>query len=36
MLWVIDHFTTVRVSDTTEEIGLDEGLHGERAYEFGN
>jgi Amt family ammonium transporter len=36
MLWVINHFTTVRVSESTEEIGLDEGIHGERAYEFGD
>ena len=32
MLWVIDKITPVRVADATEEIGLDEGLHGESAY----
>ena len=32
MLWVIDKVTPVRVKDATEEIGLDEGLHGEQAY----
>ena len=32
MLWLIDRVTTVRVTGATEEIGLDEGLHGERAY----
>ncbi len=28
MLWAINKITTVRVDETTEEIGLDEGLHG--------
>ncbi len=32
MLWAIDKVTPVRVKDATEEIGLDEGLHGEQAY----
>ena len=32
MLWLIDRVTPVRVEDATEEIGLDEGLHGEQAY----
>ena len=33
MLWVIDKVTPVRVSAQTEEGGLDQGLHGEIAYE---
>jgi len=32
MLWVIDHITGVKVAEGTEEMGLDVGLHGERAY----
>ncbi|MCE9592992.1 MAG: ammonium transporter [Planctomycetes bacterium] len=32
MLWLIDKLTPVRVADATEKVGLDEGLHGERAY----
>jgi len=32
MLWAINKVTPVRVEDATEEMGLDEGLHGERAY----
>ncbi|MCC6406685.1 MAG: ammonium transporter [Planctomycetes bacterium] len=32
MLKVIDLITPVKVAEGTEEIGLDEGLHGERAY----
>lgn len=32
MLYLIDQVTTVRVSDTIEEEGLDEGVHGEVAY----
>jgi Amt family ammonium transporter len=32
MLWVIDKITVVRVTEAHEEIGLDEALHGERAY----
>ncbi len=32
MLWLIDRITPVRVASATEEIGLDEGLHGESAY----
>ena len=34
MLRIIDAFTPVKVSETTEEIGLDESLHGEHAYEL--
>ena len=33
MLRIIDAFTTVKVSGLSEEIGLDESLHGEHAYE---
>ncbi|MGA8167651.1 MAG: hypothetical protein WB813_10195, partial [Candidatus Acidiferrales bacterium] len=33
MLRIIDIFTTVKVSESSEEVGLDESLHGERAYE---
>jgi ammonia channel protein AmtB len=32
MLWIIDRFTTVRVKDSDETLGLDESLHGEAAY----
>src|SRR4051812_19162630 len=32
MLWVIDRVTPVKVTEATEEIGLDEGIHGEAAY----
>ena len=32
MLWVIDRITRVRVDPAHEELGLDEALHGERAY----
>jgi Amt family ammonium transporter len=32
MLWAINKVTRVRVDDAAEEIGLDEGLHGEQAY----
>ncbi|MCB9896471.1 MAG: ammonium transporter [Planctomycetes bacterium] len=32
MLWIINRFTPVRVEESTELLGLDEGLHGERAY----
>ena len=32
MLWVIDRITPVKVSEDTEKVGLDEGLHGETAY----
>jgi Amt family ammonium transporter len=32
MLWLIDRFTTVRVKDSDEALGLDESLHGEAAY----
>ncbi|MGA2263099.1 MAG: ammonium transporter [Acidobacteriota bacterium] len=32
MLWVIDRVTIVNVDRATEEIGLDEGIHGEKAY----
>ena len=33
MLWLIDRVVAVRVSAETEESGLDQGLHGEIAYE---
>ncbi|MBI2762586.1 MAG: ammonium transporter [Chloroflexi bacterium] len=33
MLWLIDKVTPVRVTAETEEGGLDQGLHGEIAYE---
>jgi Amt family ammonium transporter len=33
MLWIINKFTPVRVTKESEEIGLDEALHGEAAYE---
>jgi Amt family ammonium transporter len=32
MLWLIDRITPVKVAETTEEAGLDETLHGEKAY----
>jgi Amt family ammonium transporter len=32
MLWVINRITVVRVAEMQEEIGLDESLHGEKAY----
>jgi Amt family ammonium transporter len=32
MLMLIDVFTTVKVDQASEEIGLDESLHGENAY----
>jgi Amt family ammonium transporter len=32
MLWVINKITVVCVTEAHEEIGLDEALHGERAY----
>ena len=32
MLWIIDKITPVKVAAGTEEIGLDAGIHGERAY----
>ncbi len=32
MLWIIDRITPVKVSEGTETVGLDEGIHGERAY----
>jgi len=34
MLRIIDAFTPVKVTESHEEIGLDESLHGEHAYEF--
>ena len=33
MLWLIDRITPVHVRDEDEQTGLDEGLHGEIAYE---
>jgi Amt family ammonium transporter len=35
MLWAINKVTPVRVGNTIQETGLDEGLHGEIAYEEG-
>ncbi len=32
MLWLINLITPVKVTDKTEELGLDQGLHGEQAY----
>ena len=32
MLWIINKFTAVRVTVEEEELGLDEALHGEKAY----
>jgi len=32
MLFIIDRVATVRVSEATEDVGLDAGLHGEEAY----
>jgi ammonia channel protein AmtB len=32
MLFLIDRIVTVRVSEATEDEGLDAGLHGEEAY----
>jgi ammonia channel protein AmtB len=32
MLWIINKVTSVKLSKQEEEIGLDEILHGERAY----
>ena len=32
MLWLIDKVTPVKVSEETEAVGLDDGLHGEIAY----
>jgi Amt family ammonium transporter len=36
MLKVINLFTPVKVDEASEEMGLDESLHGERAYEEGH
>ena len=35
MLAVINLFTTVKVSETDEDLGLDASLHGEQAYDSG-
>jgi Amt family ammonium transporter len=32
MLWIINRITVVKVEKSEEEIGLDEALHGEKAY----
>jgi len=32
MLWLINKITPVRVDDVQEQVGLDEALHGEKAY----
>jgi len=34
MLWLIDKITPVKVTAKEEELGLDEALHGETAYEM--
>jgi ammonium transporter, Amt family len=36
MLWAINKATPVRVEHMIQEVGLDEGLHGEIAYEEGS
>jgi Amt family ammonium transporter len=33
-LWLINKITPVKVSEEEEEVGLDESLHGENAYEL--
>jgi ammonium transporter, Amt family len=33
MLWAINLFTPVKVTEMSEELGLDESIHGEHAYE---
>jgi Amt family ammonium transporter len=33
MLWLINRITPVKVDEAAEALGLDESLHGERAYE---
>lgn len=35
MLWIINFITKVRVTEHVEDTGLDEGLHGEIAYDTG-
>jgi Amt family ammonium transporter len=35
MLIVINWITPVKVDEATEKLGLDEGVHGERAYDEG-
>src|SRR5947209_7713588 len=35
MLWIIEQITPVKVTRPTEEVGLDEGIHGEKAYATG-
>jgi Amt family ammonium transporter len=32
MLWLIDRITPVKVGESVEVSGLDQGLHGESAY----
>jgi ammonia channel protein AmtB len=32
MLWIIEQITAVKVTTPTEEMGLDQGIHGEKAY----
>jgi Amt family ammonium transporter len=36
MLMIINLITPVKVSDTDEDAGLDESLHGEKAYDEGS
>ncbi len=35
ILWIIEQITPVKVTPPTEEVGLDEGIHGEKAYVTG-
>lgn len=35
MLIIINMITPVKVDERTEKLGLDEGLHGEKAYDDG-
>jgi len=32
MLWIIEQITPVKVTGATEEVGLDQGIHGEKGY----
>jgi ammonia channel protein AmtB len=36
MLIVINYITPVKVSEHVENLGLDEGIHGEHAYDEGS
>jgi len=35
MLMLINKITPVKVSEAAEDLGLDESLHGEKAYDTG-